>query len=106
MRAFVVTEYAHPTKISVKQDAPEPTPSKHQVVVEVYSAGMNFFDVSCGLVYQLHLSLLRNMSIDPASSRQVPASTPFPIRELSLGSFCVQFIHEVCRFWEPSLLGR
>ncbi|KAI0344862.1 NAD(P)-binding protein [Trametopsis cervina] len=45
MRAFVVTEYAHPTKIPVKQDAPEPTPSKHQVVVEVYSAGMNFFDI-------------------------------------------------------------
>lgn len=46
MRALVISEYAHPSKIPVKQDAPEPTPLKNQVVVDVYSAGMNFFDVS------------------------------------------------------------
>ena len=46
MRAFVIDSYAHPSKIPVRQDAPEPVPTKNQVVVDVYSAGMNFFDVS------------------------------------------------------------
>ena len=45
MRAFVVSEYAHPSKITVRQDAPEPKPAKNQVIVEVYSAALNFFDV-------------------------------------------------------------
>ncbi len=46
MRAFIINEYAHPSKIPVQQDVAEPVPSKNQVIVEVYSAGMNFFDVS------------------------------------------------------------
>ena len=46
MRAAVVKSYAHPSKIPISHDAPEPKPGKDQVVVEVYSAGLNFFDVS------------------------------------------------------------
>lgn len=45
MRAFVVREYAHPSKISLSVDAPEPSVAPDQVLVEVYSAGANFFDV-------------------------------------------------------------
>ncbi|OCB90660.1 alcohol dehydrogenase [Sanghuangporus baumii] len=45
MRALVVTKYAHPTQIPLDKDAPEPKPSSDRVIVEVYSAGLNFFDV-------------------------------------------------------------
>ncbi|KAI0768415.1 alcohol dehydrogenase [Irpex lacteus] len=45
MRAFIINEYAHPSKIPVQQDVAEPVSSKNQVIVEVYSAGMNFFDI-------------------------------------------------------------
>ncbi|EMD32159.1 hypothetical protein CERSUDRAFT_119136 [Gelatoporia subvermispora B] len=45
MRAVVVKVDAHPSKIPVTQDAPEPKPGKNEVLVDVYSAGMNFFDI-------------------------------------------------------------
>jgi NADPH:quinone reductase len=46
MRAFVINEYAHPSKIALTKNAPEPTLDKDQVLVDVYSAGLNFFDVT------------------------------------------------------------
>lgn len=45
MRAFVVKEYAHPSKIPLSTDAPEPKAGADQVLVDVYSAGLNYFDV-------------------------------------------------------------
>ncbi|KAH8107869.1 NAD(P)-binding protein [Cristinia sonorae] len=45
MRAAVVKAYAHPSKVPVVTDAPEPTPGKNDVIVDVYSAGLNFFDI-------------------------------------------------------------
>lgn len=45
MRAFLVNEYAHPAQVSLTFNAPEPTPAKDQVLVDVFSAGLNFFDV-------------------------------------------------------------
>ncbi|TFK81158.1 alcohol dehydrogenase [Polyporus arcularius HHB13444] len=45
MRAFVVTDYAHPSKIPITQNAPEPKAGPGQVLVDVYSAGLNYFDI-------------------------------------------------------------
>ena len=45
MRAFVVDELRHPSKIALSRDVPEPTPGPGQVLVDVYSAGLNFFDI-------------------------------------------------------------
>ncbi|KAI0360914.1 alcohol dehydrogenase [Trametes cingulata] len=45
MRAFVIKEYAHPSKISVTQDFPEPKAGPGEVLVDVYSAGLNYFDI-------------------------------------------------------------
>ena len=50
MRAFVVTDYAHPTKIPLTQDAPAPKLGRGQVLVDVYSAGLNYFDVRVPLL--------------------------------------------------------
>lgn len=46
MRAFFIEQLAHPSKITLSYNAPEPVPGRNQVLVDVYSAGLNFFDVS------------------------------------------------------------
>jgi NADPH:quinone reductase len=57
MKAFIISEYAHPSKIPLSHDAPEPfpTPDSDQLLIDVYSAGLNFFDVR---LYPLNLPLL------------------------------------------------
>ncbi|KAI9507331.1 NAD-P-binding protein [Russula earlei] len=47
MKAFVVSEYAHPSKIKLTHDAPEPvlTPGSDDLLIDVHSAGVNFFDI-------------------------------------------------------------
>lgn len=45
MRGFVVKDLAHPSKIPLAANVPEPKAGKDQVLVDVYSAGLNFFDV-------------------------------------------------------------
>jgi len=46
MRAFVVQKLGHPSEITLSHGVPEPTPGRGQVLVDVYSVGLNFFDVS------------------------------------------------------------
>ena len=46
MRAFVIDQLSHPSKIELTKDAPEPKMAPDQVLVDVYSAGLNFYDVS------------------------------------------------------------
>jgi len=45
MRAFVINQLNHPSKIELTKNAPEPKVVPDQVLVDVYSAGLNFFDV-------------------------------------------------------------
>lgn len=45
MRAFEINSYAHPSKLSLIENVPLPNPGPNDVVVEVYSAALNFFDV-------------------------------------------------------------
>jgi len=46
MRAFVVNKLSHPSNIALDANAPEPRAGSSQVLVDVYSAGLNFFDAS------------------------------------------------------------
>ncbi|KAK0504589.1 hypothetical protein EDD18DRAFT_1125491 [Armillaria luteobubalina] len=45
MRAVLVSELAHPSKIPLSVDVPEPTLKEDEVLIDVYSAGLNFFDI-------------------------------------------------------------
>lgn len=45
MRGYIVKELAHPSKIPISNDLPVPTATGKQVLVDVYSAGLNFFDI-------------------------------------------------------------
>lgn len=79
MRAFVVKQHAHPSKISLSNDAPEPEPAEDEVLVEVFSAGLNYFDVRLSphpFILRPHVRL---RTVDPAVSGQVPGQTPAPV---------------------------
>ncbi|KJA19906.1 hypothetical protein HYPSUDRAFT_841928 [Hypholoma sublateritium FD-334 SS-4] len=45
MRAYVVNKLNHPSQIPLANDIPEPKAGKNEVLVDVYSAGLNFFDI-------------------------------------------------------------
>jgi len=55
MRAFVVSEYAHPSKIQLTHNAPEPIlkPGSEDILIDVHSVALNFFDIlQCQGKYQ------------------------------------------------------
>ena len=70
MRAFVVSELVHPSKIRVTRNAPEPKLKANDVLIEVYSAGLNFFDVRNITVT---FDLASHLRADSSSAREVPA---------------------------------
>ncbi|CAE6493908.1 unnamed protein product [Rhizoctonia solani] len=45
MKAIVIDHYAHPSKQPVTNQASEPKPAADEVLVEVHSAALNFFDI-------------------------------------------------------------
>ncbi|KAG9316565.1 hypothetical protein JVU11DRAFT_2616 [Chiua virens] len=45
MRAYQLNECKHPSQLTLVQDVPEPVPGPEDVIVDVYSAGLNFFDI-------------------------------------------------------------
>lgn len=45
MRAYVVNRYAHPSELALVSGAPVPTPKPDEIIVDVYSAALNFFDI-------------------------------------------------------------
>lgn len=47
MRAYVVTKLVHPSQLKLVDDAPEPEATGDEIIVDVYSSALNFFDVRC-----------------------------------------------------------
>ncbi|KAG8932890.1 hypothetical protein FRC02_000400 [Tulasnella sp. 418] len=45
MRAYVIEKYIRPSELKPVNDAPEPQPGSNQLLVDVYSAGLNYFDI-------------------------------------------------------------
>lgn len=45
MRGFQIEEYAHPTKQTVSTNVPEPKPEDNDLIVDVFAAAVNFFDI-------------------------------------------------------------
>jgi hypothetical protein len=72
MRAFVIKELNHPSKLSLSHGVPEPKASDNQVLVDIYSAGLNFFDV-----LQIFVTFLSGGSVslfsDSSIARKIPA---------------------------------
>jgi hypothetical protein len=81
MKALVISEYAHHSKIPLTLDAPGPILEKDSdnLLIDVYSAGLNFFDVC---VTPSHLpadNTIYDLLPDPSSSRPLPNPTPTPV---------------------------
>lgn len=56
MKGYAIDENIDLSKLpsKLKADAPEPQPKKGQVIVEVYSAACNYFDIlQCAGKYQI-----------------------------------------------------
>jgi len=49
MRAFVINELVHPSKLTISTNVPVPVPGPRQVLVEVFAVGINFGDVRLAL---------------------------------------------------------
>jgi len=77
MRAFVVRELKHPSKISLKKEAPVPNPEPNQVLVDVFSTGLNFFDV-CDSTNSGQWTGFRTF-LDPASPRKISEQATFTL---------------------------
>jgi NADPH:quinone reductase-like Zn-dependent oxidoreductase len=69
MRAFVVHELTHPSKIPLERNVAEPTVGPQEVLVDIYSAGLNFVDVS---VRDPDARKVLMISTDSPSAREIP----------------------------------
>jgi len=74
MRGYVVNRYAHPKDLALSLHVPEPTPGPGQVLVDVYSAALNFFDVIVLVMFRSDLMLIA--LADLTISREVSNTTP------------------------------
>ncbi|KAF8062468.1 alcohol dehydrogenase [Lyophyllum atratum] len=64
MRVFVVSELKHHSQMRVLTDVPEPQAKPGQVLVDLYSAGLNFFDVQPPLPFVLGTEFAGRISKD------------------------------------------
>jgi hypothetical protein len=79
MRGFVINKYTHPKDLSLTLDAPEPRPEpSSEVLIDVYSAGLNFFDVSVSIHF-LVSPVTYISSLDLTSPGQVSKPTTLSI---------------------------
>ncbi|OBZ67027.1 Quinone oxidoreductase-like protein 2 [Grifola frondosa] len=108
MRAFVINEYAHPSKIALTADAPAPTPGAGEVLVDVYSAGLNFFDIlqSQGK-YQnqppFPFVLGTELAGRIAADSPIPAGCPFQRGDRVFGAAQGAFGEQVAAKWTQLL---
>ena|ERR1700761_418396 len=82
MKAYVINSYAHPSKVPLTLDAPEPKAGPGQVIVDVYSAGLNFFDVRLPLSFWSSISLGTPLSGCRSSSHKGSTNYSLPFHGL------------------------
>ena len=82
MKAFVVSEYAHPSKIHLTHNAPEPVlkPGSDDLLIDVHSAGLNFFDVRFPRPVRPTVSHTSDIKIDIAVPGKISDTTSASVR--------------------------
>jgi NADPH2:quinone reductase len=104
MRGYVINRYAHPKELTLSLDTPEPTPGPGEVLVEVYSAGLNFFDIlqSQGK-YQnqppFPFVLGTELAGKIADNSPIPEGCPFKRGQRVFGSAQGSYADRVCANW-------
>ncbi|KZT10980.1 alcohol dehydrogenase [Laetiporus sulphureus 93-53] len=105
MRALVVREFAHPSKIPLTLDAPEPKAGEDEVIVEVFSAGLNFYDIlQCQGKYQ-HLPpfpfvLGTEFAGRVAKDSPIPKGCPFKPGDRVFGGVQGAYAERVAAKWK------
>ncbi|KIJ61313.1 hypothetical protein HYDPIDRAFT_96722 [Hydnomerulius pinastri MD-312] len=105
MRAYVVNEWLHPSKVTLVHDAPEPVPGPEDVIIDVYSAALNFFDIlqSQGK-YQVKppfpFTLGAEFAGKIASNSPIPKGCPFKAGDRVFGSAQGSFADKVAAKWK------
>ncbi|KIK01424.1 hypothetical protein K443DRAFT_678425 [Laccaria amethystina LaAM-08-1] len=105
MRAFVIKKLSHPSKISLSIDVPEPQPGQRQVIVDVYSAGLNFFDIlQAQGKYQnkpaLPFTLGSEFAGRIARNSPIPKGCPYKAGDRVFGASQGAFADKVAVDWE------
>ncbi|KIJ18751.1 hypothetical protein PAXINDRAFT_161556 [Paxillus involutus ATCC 200175] len=104
MRAYVVKEWTHPSKLTLVHDAPEPVPEIEEVVVDIYSAALNFFDIlQAQGKYQIKppfpFTLGAEFAGKIASNSPIPKSCPFKPGDRVFGSAQGAFADQIAVKW-------
>ncbi|KAI0785659.1 alcohol dehydrogenase [Abortiporus biennis] len=108
MRAFVIDKYAHPTQIPLTYDAPEPVTKPDEVIVDVYSAGLNYFDIlqSQGK-YQVQppfpFTLGAEFAGKISASSQIPKGCPYKPGDRVFGSAQGAYADKITVKWKSLL---
>ncbi|KAF8608812.1 NAD(P)-binding protein [Ceratobasidium sp. AG-I] len=108
MKAIVISEYAHPSKQPITNQAPEPKPAADEVVVEVYTAALNFFDIlqaqgkyqSSSHQPPFPFILGAEFAGTIASSSPIPAGCPFKPGDKVFGSAQGAYAERVAAKWK------
>ncbi|KAI0081200.1 NAD(P)-binding protein [Panus rudis PR-1116 ss-1] len=105
MRGFQVKQLAHPSKISVSDDIPEPKPGPGEVIVDVYSAALNFFDIlQAQGKYQIKPKLPFVLGAEfagkIAANSPIPPGCPFKPGDRVFGSAQGSFAEKAATRWE------
>jgi len=105
MRGYMINQYTHPTHLTLSLDVPDPTPGPSEVLVDVYSAGLNFFDIlqSQGK-YQnqppFPFVLGAELAGKIADNSPIPKGCPFKPGQRVFGSVQGCYADKVCASWE------
>ncbi|KAJ7462341.1 alcohol dehydrogenase [Mycena galericulata] len=100
MKAFVVHQLEHPSKITVTTDWPEPKLGKNQIMVDVYSAGLNFYDILQAqgryqVKYPLPFVLGSEFAGRVAEGYPLPAGCPFKAGDRIFGAITGSYAEKV-----------
>lgn len=105
MRGYIVKELAHPSTIPLTHDLPSPKPKADQVVVDIYSAALNFFDILQAQGKYQHKPALPFVYGTEFAGRishnsPIPAGCPFKAGDRVFGAQTGSFAEQVAVEWE------
>lgn len=78
MRGLQVKELAHHSNIELSYDVPEPKAKEGEILIDVYSGGLNFFDVSFHIICSIRP--ITKVAPDPPNSREIPDQAAASLR--------------------------
>ncbi|KIM91821.1 hypothetical protein PILCRDRAFT_809785 [Piloderma croceum F 1598] len=104
MRGYVINHYAHPKDLTLSLHLPDPIPGPGEVLVDIYSAALNFFDIlqSQGK-YQTQppfpFVLGMELAGKIADNSPIPEGCPFKPGQRVFGSAQGSYADRVCANW-------